>query len=309
MLMNELQGLHIELTNLCTLKCEGCSRTQFIKKWPDRWKNHNLDLQYLAKFLDIDLKNKVVTLCGNNGDCIYHPEFHQFITWFKQQGAILRIITNGSYRTAQWWQFTADILDKDDTVIFSIDGMPENFTEYRINADWSSIKLGIETMVASKAVTVWKFIPFAFNEKDIVAAKTLSENLGMDRFYIETSSRFIEDDFYNFHNLQKYQPQNTQLIDMRLPKHTQWKLNQRDFAVDPFCADQRSHFISCDGFYSPCCFIADHRWYYKTQFGKQRDHYRITDQTLTQIFQRQNVVEFYQNINQNTICKFNCPSK
>ena len=100
MLLNDLAGLHIELTNLCTLKCPGCLRTQTISKWPQHWRNYSLELDVLAKFLDIDLQDKIITLCGNTGDPIYHPEFHNFVKYFKSRGARLRIFTNGSYRTA-----------------------------------------------------------------------------------------------------------------------------------------------------------------------------------------------------------------
>ena len=51
-------GFHIEPTNICTLKCPGCARTQFIDKWPSRWKNYNLDINKVMNFLDIDLTDK-----------------------------------------------------------------------------------------------------------------------------------------------------------------------------------------------------------------------------------------------------------
>ena len=50
-----INGLHIELTNKCTLKCSGCSRTSFIKQFPTKWQNKELDLDQLVNFLDLDL--------------------------------------------------------------------------------------------------------------------------------------------------------------------------------------------------------------------------------------------------------------
>jgi hypothetical protein len=44
----------------------------------------------------------------------------------------------------------------------AFDGSPENFTEYRVNADWDSILVGIEECVAGPATVIWKYIPFSF---------------------------------------------------------------------------------------------------------------------------------------------------
>jgi len=307
MLLDELLGLHIELTNLCTLKCAGCARTQFIEQWPSHWKNHSLNVDVLSKFLDINLNGKVITLCGNTGDCIYHPKFHSFLEFFKKNGAHLRIVSNGSYRSKTWWEQTASYLDKDDTFVFSIDGLPENFTQYRTNADWKSIAIGIEIMARSATKTIWKYIPLGFNEGNIDQAKELSEELGIDVFHIEKSNRFDDNNIHKY-ELKQFKPVDGSLIDLRLKNHEQWINNNRDFGVNPSCADQKSHFISADGFYSPCCFVADYRWYYKTIFGKQKKQYSIVDYTISELFQKKEFVEFYKDINSNPICQFNCPT-
>ncbi len=75
-----ISGLHIEPTNICTLKCPGCARTRFLDQWPQHWKNHSLDVDQLLKFLDIDLSNLDIVLCGNYGDPIYHPDLIDFVT-------------------------------------------------------------------------------------------------------------------------------------------------------------------------------------------------------------------------------------
>ena len=133
-----INGFHIELTNICTLKCSGCARTQFINIFPQHWKNHNINVNSLMNFLDCDLTNIDIILCGNYGDPIYHPDFHNIISQFKSRGAILKIVTNGSYKNKQWWEQTVEILTAQDTITFSVDGLPENFTTYRVNADWKS---------------------------------------------------------------------------------------------------------------------------------------------------------------------------
>ena len=99
-----IKGFQIEPTNICTLKCSACARTRFIDQWPQHWKNHSIDIDELLKFIDIDLTGKKITLCGNYGDPIYHPDFIKLVIGLKSQGASISIITNGSYKKQEWWE-------------------------------------------------------------------------------------------------------------------------------------------------------------------------------------------------------------
>lgn len=292
-------GLHIEPTNICTLKCPGCARTQFIDQWPQHWKNHYIDIDSLLRFLDIDLNNIKIEVCGNYGDPIYHPDFIDFVKKLKDQGSILTITTNGSYKKKHWWEELVDNLTDQDSIIFSIDGTPENFTEYRINADWQSIQEGLEVVAKSACDSSWKYIPFSFNENNIEAAEKLSKQIGIKNFLVDPSDRF---DNNTLHLI----PTNG-LLGPRYNPQNYWKSNNRYLSMEPKCQDGNKHFITADGFYSPCCWIADHRFYYKTQFGKNKKQYDITKTTITEILEQETTVQFYQNLKQNPGCQYNCP--
>lgn len=295
-----VNGLHIELTNLCTLKCSGCARTRFIEQWPQHWKNHSIDISVLMQFLDIDLDGKNINLCGNYGDPIYHPEFIEMVAELKTRRANLTITTNGSYKKQDWWQQLAQQLSESDTVMFSVDGTPENFTQYRENGDWKSIKQAMEVCVSAKCNTVWKYIPFSYNQNDIETTKELSDSMGIDTFKVEYSSRFDD-------QTQHLMP-SEQLIGAKWSAQTEWKKqNSTTYVIDPKCKNGVEHYITADGFYSPCCFIADHRFYYKTQFGKQKKHYDIHKLTLSQILTEPSVINFYQTLDDQPGCQFNCP--
>ena len=299
MQLNDIVGFHIEPTNICTLKCPGCSRTRFIDQWPQHWKNHSIDIDQLHQFLDIELRNKTLSLCGNYGDPIYHPEFHELVKSLKHRGAHLTIITNGSYRSTAWWEQTVSILDSNDTVIFSVDGLPENFTEYRINADWQSIHQAMLICASGHCRTVWKCIPFAFNENNISEIQNISEQIGIDLFFLDPSDRFDN-------QTQKYQPQNGNLGAKYQSKQS-WNPTSAQL-INPQCANNKNHYISAEGYYSPCCYVADHRFYYKTEFGKNRKSYNIADYSLTQILTRPAVVEFYNDLTTKPVCQYNCPA-
>lgn len=298
--VESIKGFHIEPTNLCTLKCPGCARTRFINQWGKHWKNHSLDTDALLNFLDVDLANKQITLCGNYGDPIYHPDLIKLVSEFKTRNSKILIHTNGSYQKTEWWEQLCDLLDHNDTIVFSVDGTPDNFTQYRINADWKSIHAAMQVVAKSKCISTWKYIPFAFNQSDIEHTRALSQEIGIDDFVVEPSDRFDEQTEY-------LKPTNVDLLGSRYTNQNSWKQNNK-LLVNPSCANKREHFISADGFYSPCCFSADHRFYYKNIFGKNKDQYNIRNTTLTKILSSDQVVEFYKTLEEKSVCQFNCPN-
>lgn len=299
--VKNISGFHLEPTNICTLKCAGCARTQFIQQWPEHWKKHSIDIDILFQFLDIDLKDKNIDLCGNYGDPIYHPNLSGLIKEFKHRGAHISITTNGSYRKVEWWQELCALLDEQDHVCFSIDGLPKNFTQYRVNADWESIKIGIDTCVAAKCRTSWKYIVFSYNQSNTEQAKQLSASLGIDLFRVIFSDRFDAETEY-------LKPAESMLGDRYLAQ-VDFKNNKKTFEIDAECNNDHMHYISAEGFYAPCCYVGEHRFYYKTQFGKDKKNYNIKDQTLSQLLTAPATIQFYDNLENHSVCQFNCPCK
>lgn len=298
--MNKITELHIEPTNICTLKCPGCARTQFINKFPAAWKNHSLNIDQLDRFIDIDLSNVYLVLGGVYGDPIYHPDFHDFVKRFKSRNAGIKITTNGSYHKRDWWEKLVNLLGPEDYIMFSVDGIPDNFTQYRINGNWDSIKLGMQIAANSPVNTIWKYIPFKFNQHNIEQARQLSQDLGIDEFNVELSSRFDNDT--------EYLIPVDDLVKIDKKNQDQFKQGIKNTKLDPKCSQGNRHYISADGYYSPCCFIADHRFYYKTQFGKSRTEYSIKDTTLLTILEKPSVVTFYSTLDSALpgVCQYNC---
>ena len=294
----QVKGIHLEPTNICTLKCPGCARTRFINQWPAHWKNHSLDTQSLLKFLDIELSDIRIDLCGNYGDPIYHPDLAGMIRSLKSRGATISIITNGSHRKRSWWQALVRELSSDDLITFSIDGIPENFTQYRINGDWTTTQDAIEVCVESPCSTAWSFIPFSYNENNIEQARQLSQDLGMDQFHINHSDRF---DKQTMHFKPTISNPGTKWNNQQ-----NWKQSQSTKKINPKCHRGGTHYISADGYYMPCCFIGDHRFYYKNEFGKNKKQYAISDTTLSEILNRATVAEFHRTVSEHSVCQYNC---
>jgi len=292
-----IKGLHIELTNKCTLKCPRCSRTEFIDRFPKKWKNIDIDIEELLRFIDVDISNTRINLCGNYGDPIYHDGLVDAVKGLKDKGANVNIATNGSYRSADWWLSLADTLDENDHVTFAIDGLPDNFTKYRINADWQSMIQGIDIISESKARMIWQYILFSYNVKNVQQALRLSKDLGFDEFFTMDSGRWDNGSEWLTPN-----------IDSVSQLKQDWKKG-KPIDIDPKCSDQARHYISADGFYTPCCWMGEHRFYYKSEFFKDRKMYDIRENTLSEILGREHVINFYNNIKDSKldVCQFNCP--
>lgn len=301
---NNVNGFHLELTNKCTLKCPVCPRTEMINKFPKYWQNNNLNLQDLKNFLDIDITGMKFLLCGNYGDPIYYDDLIPLCKWLKDNNTTIKIVTNGSYQKEKFWKKLTEVLTSEDEIIWSIDGIPENFKQYRINADWDSIKKGIDIVTKTNVKTAWKFIIFNFNQNCIKNAEELSIKLGIQNFILIKSARWANlpemkptDDFVNY----RYKLQNN-LIS-----------NNLDVEVMPECKDGLMHFISSDGYYAPCCYAGIHTFYYKTPWGnsKTRSNFKIKDTTFTKIQEDSITIDFDNSIKLNSpnVCKFNCPTQ
>ena len=292
-----ITGLHIETTNKCTLKCPRCSRTEFIEQFPTKWKNKDLDINHLMEFLDIDLNDVLINFCGVYGDPIYHDGLFDAVREFKDKGARINIATNGSYRTTEWWETLAGMLTADDAVTFAIDGVPDNFTKYRINADWTSISQGIDIISKAKARMRWQYILFSYNIKDVQQASRLSKALGFDEFFTMDSGRWDNGTEWLTPN-----------VDLVSRAKQDWKEGET-VSIDPKCLDQAQHYVSADGFYIPCCWMSEHRFYYKSEFYKNQTMYDIRKTSLSEILSREDVINFYDNIKDTKldVCRFSCP--
>lgn len=303
-MLDQFQGFHIEPTNICTLKCPRCSRTEFIEQFPGKWKNRSVDLAALQQFMDVDLTNKIVDIRGSYGDPIYYSQLVELVTWIKQRGGYILLSTNGSYCPEERWHRLAEVLDNRDTVIFAIDGVPENFTTYRVNADWPSIRQGIDIITKSRAQTRWEYLPFSFNTHTIEQARQLSIDIGINEFVVKPSDRWQSDDDW----LKPTGPGYTN--EIKITSLKQWRATDVKTDINPRCFIRHwDHYVSAEGYYTPCCFIADHRYYYKSLFYKHRDLFDISKTTLTEILNNPLTQEFYSTIqvNKPLVCMYNCP--
>lgn len=187
--MIDFKNLHVGLTNRCALACPECPRSADWKEYI--YSMVDADVSLFKQFLS-NPEIESILFCGNWGDPIYARDFLGLIQHIRQANpkCYIRIHTNGAFKPVQWWRNLTEALDDRYQLVFSIDGIPSNYTTYRRNSSWDSVKTAVETVLkyrnskAKWASIEWKYIVFSYNEHDIISAFELSQDLGFDKFRV-----------------------------------------------------------------------------------------------------------------------------
>lgn len=184
---------HIEPSSICTLKCPRCPRAEV----PESLLNRQLSLDFFKNQIGFDVVRKIkkITFCGNDGDPIYCRDLADICVWLKTVNPDLGIviITNGSYRSTDWWTYLGRILGVNDEIHWSIDGWDQESNEqYRVNSNWESIIAGIQAFTAVNDTTyrVWATIGFKFNQDHLTKIERHACELNMDLFQLTKSTKF-----------------------------------------------------------------------------------------------------------------------
>jgi MoaA/NifB/PqqE/SkfB family radical SAM enzyme len=191
-----ITSFNIEGTNWCYLKCSACDRT--IRKEHVR-KRNDLDYNIFERLINedlnqIDLRPVAFNFCGIYGDNLYHPDILNIFRLIKSRGSRIVLETNGSYKDREFWNELVSILTPYDTVNFSIDGLEDTNPIYRKGSSWKHIYEAMEIVGKSGVDSEWKYIVFKHNQHQIQEAQTLAKKLGIKKFLLRYSGRFLDND-------------------------------------------------------------------------------------------------------------------
>lgn len=292
-----LEHWHIELCSKCSLRCPRCSRQEV----PEGLVNRDLTLDWFKKNFVGKMLTEVrkITLCGDDGDPIYAKDLIKIIAWFRENNKKVQfvIVTNGSYKTEQWWRELDGVLNEKDHIHFSLDGWDQDSNNnYRVNCDWQSITLGIKTLRDSKAYKTWAAIAFRFNEDKIAYMKEMAKEHGFDAFQLTLSTKFNKN-YSSYPIDDPLQPSDQFIAQGRFTRTTdklsdkEWKDNCLDIfterfyntdtntSIIPLCMiGNKGLYLNAQGRFYPCCWTA-------LRYGHNRDifDYIKPAQTLARI--------------------------
>jgi len=276
-----LDHWHIEVSSICTLKCPRCTRMEV----PETLLNRQLTLEFFRTQIgETAIKNmRKISFCGDDGDPIYAKEFLEIVDWIKQINPTIQllIITNGSYKTEDWWRTLAHALNAHDEIHWSLDGWNQDSnSKYRVNCDWASIMQGMNTFVAhnTTSYTVVATIAFRFNESKLDYIKQLAEDIGVDCWQLTLSTKFGSKypDAYGKDDLlepvskdlvangHRFQRRQQYLSNKTRPgadlKSVFWQRAQELDASDEYPAlcyiGNKGVFLKATGEFYPCCWTA-----------------------------------------------------
>jgi MoaA/NifB/PqqE/SkfB family radical SAM enzyme len=184
-----IQELHVEITNKCNAACPMCDRNQFggltnpgrgLSEW---------SLDDISKAFSNLPNLKFVYFCGTHGDPIAAKHVFEAVKAAKDVGAQIEMFTNGSLKTETWWSKFVGILDAGDRITFAIDGIETNHL-YRQNTDVNKILKHLKIVCDSPVQTRWDYLVFKHNEHEMESSKKLAKELGVDHFRFRRTPRF-----------------------------------------------------------------------------------------------------------------------
>lgn len=301
---------HIEISSKCTLMCPRCPRQEV----PQNLVNTELNLDFFIKNFTPDFIQthvEKITFCGDDGDPIYAHDLIEVIRYFKSNKPKLSIVivTNGSYKKKDWWLELSDVLNEYDQIHFSIDGYDQNSNSiYRINSNFDSILLGIETIRKnSKVFMIWDAIGFRFNQDKIEDMKSMATNMGFDQFQLTKSTKFGKI-YPNYGSDDELQPDDSLMSFSSRFERIVTNLSGREFTehwlktnfmyfqnakvinnkIKPLCMiGNKGLYINSKGEFYPCCWVAN-RYMHNSEWLKLGSKYNLYDVELTKVLENNN---------------------
>jgi MoaA/NifB/PqqE/SkfB family radical SAM enzyme len=251
---------------------------------------------------------KKITFCGNDGDPIYCKDFLEICTWIKQVNPAIHLvlITNGSYKTVDWWQQLGKILDANDEIHWSLDGWDQESNEqYRVNSNWQSIVDGINTFNQHNSSTyrVWASIAFKFNEKHLLRQKTTALACGFDSYQLTKSTKFSSKyPAYGINDpLEPEDPQMIasghrfeRIIEALTTKQrpgtelkTVFLQRSHNLQTTPYAGicliGNKGVFLNSQGEFYPCCWTANRYEHNQTWHTRAKTQFNLNDRTFQEI--------------------------
>ena len=132
-----IKVLHLESTDVCQAACPMCARETDKDFRKDR--QHHLTINHINKHFDNEAIAKLdkMFMCGNYGDPAAGKHTLDIYKHFRSvnPNIVLGMNTNGGIQTSFWWHALGGIMNQPlDYVVFSIDGLSDTNSVYRISA-------------------------------------------------------------------------------------------------------------------------------------------------------------------------------
>lgn len=203
---SELRALQLEPTSKCNLLCPQCERVYNGKLNPLLPLTELTPSDYNKIFTDeLTGQLEYVVFNGSYGDPMASRHLDYAIeSLFKKQMKRIKIFTNGSLKNASWWhELGRKFSGICSEVIFSIDGLEDTNSIYRVNSNFKKIMENVAAYIQAGGRARWDFLIFDHNYHQVEEAKALAKKMGFKAFQEKRTQRFIKGDYTDHYLLEK----------------------------------------------------------------------------------------------------------
>lgn len=181
---------NLDISHRCILRCPQCIRQKNTSQNQIK-RSFDLSEENFQKILNY--YNNGIIFCGQISDPIYHPNFLSFLKLCDGQKRAIRIATNGSGKSKEWWEEAFKYGKGENVWYFGVDGIDEKSEIYRVGSNFKEVW---ETMKLGKSLghtIVWQYIIFGYNEHEIDLAMDIAKREDFSLLFVKTNRGF------NFH--------------------------------------------------------------------------------------------------------------
>lgn len=263
---NELENIHLEITNRCQASCPMCSRNFHGGLNNPLIVENDWTIDDFKKILTESVLHQLkgFYFCGNFGDPIINNDLVEMCKYSTSvnPNLYIRIHTNGSARNTDWWKSLAKALPTEHNVIFAIDGLEDTHSKYRIGTDFNKIIENAKAFIRAGGKAEWAFIKFKHNEHQLHAAEALAKTHGFSRFTHKDSSRFVATDKFEVLNKQgqiEYYlepPTGSKITYITQEVIDKYKDIVDSSEIDCYVKKTKEIYIDAYKNIMPCCFLA-----------------------------------------------------
>ena len=249
---DQITWLHVENTSKCNAHCPACARNNSGYGLKENLTIEDLDFNKFLMVLELLPNLKTLQLCGTYGDPIAGANIDVIIDKAIEKNLEIRIHTNGSLKTTNWWdELGLKLSNHSHCIIFGIDGLESIHEIYRQGTSFKKIINNAKSFIDAGGIAEWQFLLFEHNQHQAKDCMKLSQSLGFKKFTAKKSIR-IPNPAYHFQTGQPFEikPFNTFLEKFNNQAKTVTKENCMHLNLP-------SAYLNASGLLTPCCYLND----------------------------------------------------
>lgn len=259
-----IKVLHLEPTDVCQAACPLCAR----ETDPDfrQEQQHHLDMYKIMQVFDADCIARLdkMFMCGNYGDPAAGKYTLNIYREFRKlnKNIVLGMNTNGGLQNTLWWHELGRIFNQSrDYVVFSLDGLADTNSTYRVNVKWDKVMQNARAFIEAGGLAHWDMLVYRHNQHQVDECEQLARNMGFKWFRAKVSQRGFTD---------------------RLQQPIGWTVSPVTATkVNCYALNEQSAYIDAQGRMSPCCWLGSTQKNFVTDFDSVQRSWTSTQPNQT----------------------------